>query len=334
MAPPAPAGVERSDARVASDEGIELFVRQLRVPGRDTGAPIVLVHGGRVPGLASFDLPVPGGSFAADLAAAGHRVFVMDVRGFGGSTRPPEMGAPPEGRSPLVRSDEVVRDIDAVVAWARRESDPSGWRCSAGRRAATGAGCTRACTPAVSHLVLYNTLYGAAAPHPLIGLGSDMEDPRRAGHFTPAVGGYVLADPEASIPAPWDRSIPVPDSEPVARSSRRRCLCRSGAGQRPDQRHPHTPSIRVPAGSLEDSFYLASGRQLWDASLVRAATLIVRSERDFWSRPGDVARLGGHLVHAARVQTLTLPDATHHAFLDRAEHGRAALLHAIAAWLE
>jgi len=46
-----------------------------------------------------------------------------------------------------------------------------------------------------------------------------------------------------------------------------------------------------------------------------------------------VTRLEAELVHAARVFTLILPNATHHACLDRSEHRRAALLHAIDDWL-
>ena len=88
-----------------------------------------------------------------------------------------------------------------------------------------------------------------------------------------------------------------------------------------------------PNGAFEDSFYLAIGRQLWDASLVRAATLILRSERDFWSRPEDVARFEQHLVHAARVKVVALAGATHHVHLDRPERGRAQLLEEILAFL-
>ncbi|MFF5986623.1 hypothetical protein [Prauserella flavalba] len=57
---------------------------------------------------------------------------------------------------------------------------------------------------------------------------------------------------------------------------------------------------------MEDSFYLAAGRQLWDASLVTARTLILRSEYDFWSRPGDAELLAEHLVRARSVRSVEL----------------------------
>ena len=99
-----------------------------------------------------------------------------------------------------------------------------------------------------------------------------------------------------------------------------------------EQRTP--PALRHPTGALEDSFYLATGRQLWDASLIRARTLFVRSERDFWSRPEDAALLAEHLVDAPEVRCVTLEDATHFAHLDRPERGRARLLDEVVAFLK
>ena len=88
-----------------------------------------------------------------------------------------------------------------------------------------------------------------------------------------------------------------------------------------------------PAGALEDSFYLATGRQLWDASFIRAHTLVIRSERDFWSRPEDVEDLADHLIDAASVRTVTIPDATHFVHLDRPERGRQQFVDEVSRFL-
>src|SRR5262244_2628438 len=108
--------VTRREFFVRSDGKLQLFVRELR-PVRTSlqKTPILLLHGARVPGIPSFDLPVPGGSLAGDLADHGYVVYVMDARGYGRSTRSPEMSQPPGNHPPLVRSSEVVRDIGAVV---------------------------------------------------------------------------------------------------------------------------------------------------------------------------------------------------------------------------
>jgi pimeloyl-ACP methyl ester carboxylesterase len=77
---------------------------------------------------------------------------------------------------------------------------------------------------------------------------------------------------------------------------------------------------------MEDSFYLATVLQLWDASFVTVPTLVIASERDFWSRPEDRELLMTHLVHAPSKRLVTIQDATHFVRLDRGEHGRQKFL--------
>jgi len=93
------ARVRRQDFLVPEDAEIRIAVRELRVDLRENGPPLLWIHGARVPGIASFDLDVPGGSLAGDLAAQGFAVYVMDVRGYGASTRPKGMQEPPDGRA-------------------------------------------------------------------------------------------------------------------------------------------------------------------------------------------------------------------------------------------
>jgi pimeloyl-ACP methyl ester carboxylesterase len=86
-------------------------------------------------------------------------------------------------------------------------------------------------------------------------------------------------------------------------------------------------------GAIEDSFYQASSRRLFDASSITGSVLVVRSERDFWSRPEDVQTFVHDAVHARSIRALTLPEATHFVHLDRAEHGRERLITEVVAFL-
>lgn len=329
LAHPAHAVVTRSDHFVESDPGIRIYVREVIDPEATDPCrpPILLLHGARVPGVASFDLPVPGGSLAADLAQAGHAVYVMDPRGYGQSTRPPEMSRPPGDSPPLVRSPEVVRDVAAVVDWIRVRRGVErvallGW--------ATGghwAGYYATLHPErVSHLILYNTLYGGSAEHDSIGRGSSLEDPQHTGRFNvKAMGGYRFSTAE-SLFGSWDDSIPMADKSEWRDPELVRAYAEAALESDPTSRERTPPSFRAPTGALEDSFYLATGRQLWDASLVRAPTLIIASELDFWSRPADRVALEQHLVHTPRVRSVVLPQATHYVHLDRPERGRDRFL--------
>jgi pimeloyl-ACP methyl ester carboxylesterase len=326
----APSRVLRKDFYVPSDPAIRLFVREVSTAESKDRKPILLIHGARVPGLASFDLPIKGGSFAQDLALRGLDVYVMDVRGYGASTRPKQMDEPPSPQAPLVRSNEVARDIAAVVDWIRdHKKTPQvalfGW--------ATGgqwAGHYASLYPErVSALIMLNSLYGASSKHPLLGHGSDMEDPQYPGHFNQnSCGTYRFNDAKSLLGA-WDRSIPTQDKEQWRDPAVVDAYVKGALASDKTSTTRNPPSFRSPCGALEDSFYMATGRQLWDASLITAPTLVVASERDFWSRPEDRELLAKHLVHAARVKVVEIPGATHFVHLDRPEHGRAQLLNDI-----
>src|SRR5262249_44590224 len=113
----AAAPVQRTELTARTGDGVRLGLPEVRPPNPTPGVdPLVLLHGARVPGIGSFDLPVPGASLAEDLAVrTGARVYVADARGYGRSDRPAAMSRPPEESGPLSRSFEVVRDVDAVV---------------------------------------------------------------------------------------------------------------------------------------------------------------------------------------------------------------------------
>src|SRR5262245_44348792 len=109
------AAVTRRDVIIASDPGVSIAVREVVMPRNAAQVPVLLVHGAGGGGVASFDVPVAGYSLAEDLARAGHATYLLDVRGWGHSTRPTALDAPPEANEPQVSSDEAVRDIAAVV---------------------------------------------------------------------------------------------------------------------------------------------------------------------------------------------------------------------------
>jgi pimeloyl-ACP methyl ester carboxylesterase len=321
--------VTRRDFHVKGEQGISLFVREVKLalPLRDDAIPLVLVHGARVAGLASFDLPVPNGSLAEDLARAGYPVYIMDVRGYGYSTRPPEMLEPRQANAPLVRSTEAVRDIHAVVDWIRTHRGVDrvallGW-------ATGGSWCGHyaALHPdRVRDVIFLNALYGGSDTHPSIGHGSSLEDPEHPGRFNAREVGAYRMNTAASLFGSWDRSIPVDDKsawrDPEVAAAYAAAALESDSTS--GERTP--PSFRAPSGALEDSFYQAIGRRLWDASLVRARALVLRSGLDFWSREADQRALERELVHAREVRSITIPDATHYVFLDRPEHGRTRLM--------
>ena len=331
----ASAQVMRSDAMVAGPPGIAIFLREVvgRSPAPNV-APLLLIHDTPAAGPASFDLNVPGGSLAADLAEAGLRVYLIDARGYGRSSRAPRLSSPPRPGVPLSRASEVVEDIGAAVDWIRQRTRAPkvsllGW--GAGGHAVGQFAARR--PEVVAAVVFYNTLYGGGPGHPLVGKGSELADPARPGRLNRAtVGAYRLYDATAIL-KPWDQSIPGANKaawrDPQVAAAYLAAVLAADPGAPPQR----PPAVRVPTGALADAFEVTTGRQAWDAGLVRSPALIISSENDFWSRAEDRDRLRAHLVNAGEVQVVTLPGATHYAHLDRADRGRQALIDAVKAFL-
>jgi pimeloyl-ACP methyl ester carboxylesterase len=315
------AQISRTDFTIAGDQGMRLHLREVRYTPASK-VPVLLIHGARVPGVASFDLPEL--SLAADIAKEGHPVFIVDIRGYGGSTRPAEMERDPASSPPVVRSPEAARDIDAAVDEIRRRTKAQrvalfGW-ATGGQWAGYYAALHH---QKVSRLIMLNSLYGADAPHPYIGRGSSIDDPAHPGQLAASVNAYRCNSAE-SLTDNWDKSIPIEDKDhwrdpEVVRSYVTEALASDPVSEK-------RKCFRAPNGALEDSFYMANGRQLYDASLITAPILMVGTEYDFWSRKEDRERLMKHAVHSVRKKVVVILGATHFVHLDRAEHGRDQLL--------
>jgi pimeloyl-ACP methyl ester carboxylesterase len=323
----------RTDFFVKSDPGIQLAVREVTVANATPGGPsVILVHGARVPGLASFDLDVRDGSLAVELATSGLRVFIMDARGYGGSTRTGQDGDP-AGRPPLARSEEIVRDIASVAAEVRQRTATRqvalfGW--------ATGghwAGMFASRHPEdVSHLVIFNSLYGGHAGHPTLGPGGQLSDPSDPSRLDSRKVGAFGFSTAASLRPAWDASIPTEDKTAWRDPAVLRAYEAAALASDPASSARNPPSFRAPMGAMTDSFELASGRKLWDASSITARVMLLRSEYDFWSRATDLTDLAGDLINASSVKSETLWGATHYAHLDRAERGRDVLINDLIAF--
>jgi pimeloyl-ACP methyl ester carboxylesterase len=333
MAPQAAAAeILREDFKVQGTDGVELAVREVRDTAVDDEGPLILIHGARVSGIPSFDLDVAGGSLAAELARAGHRVFVMDARGYGGSDRPGQDG-PREGE-PLGRSADIVEDIHTVVsAVEARTADDDisllGW--------ATGghwAGMYASAHPGrIDKLVVYNSLYGAHRGHKTLGPGSDNADPDDPEKFNVAEFGRYRLNTGDSLLSSWDKSIPDGDKSVWRDPAVAEAYVAAALASDPTSADRQPPSFRAPSGAMADSFEIASGKKLWDARAVEAQVLIIRSGNDFWSRPEDVTLLKQDLVNADEVRAVTFDNATHYAHLDRGPYGRDVFLREVISFL-
>jgi pimeloyl-ACP methyl ester carboxylesterase len=102
----------------AADPGIKLYVRN-KHPGDvqqfTSEKTLLFVHGATQPAEATFDLELNGLSWMDYIAQHGWDVYLVDVRGYGQSTRPGEMDQPAASNPPLVTTDVAIKDVASAV---------------------------------------------------------------------------------------------------------------------------------------------------------------------------------------------------------------------------
>src|SRR5262249_5867382 len=77
---------------------IESYVRNTRPPEMTHFRPertLLYVHGATYPASTAFDLQLDGHSWMDYIAERGYNVYLLDIRGYGKSSRPKEMSGDP-----------------------------------------------------------------------------------------------------------------------------------------------------------------------------------------------------------------------------------------------
>jgi pimeloyl-ACP methyl ester carboxylesterase len=122
-ADPAPKLVAEHFMIDAIDPGIKLYVRNKRpeqLKQFTSEKTLLFVHGATQPAEATFDLPLEGLSWMDYIAQRGWDVYLVDVRGYGGSTRPPEMDQPAANNPPIATTDVAVKDVSSAIDFILR----------------------------------------------------------------------------------------------------------------------------------------------------------------------------------------------------------------------
>ena len=294
----------------SKDQEIQLYVRNKRPEGMTKFSPdhiLLFVHGATYPSETTFDLPVGGFSWMDYIAQHGWDVYLMDLRGYGASTRPPEMSQPPSANPPIVNTDVAIRDLATVVdhILARRgvpRVTLMGWSWGT---VLVGA-YTAQNNAKVERLVLYAPLWL-------------VQDPSRPGPIpmTGTLGAYRSVTMEAARQR-WLRGVPeekqkdlipegwfdawwkaILDSDPV------------GAAQTP-------PVIRAPNGILEDlRKYWLSDTRYYDPSKITAPVLLVQAQWDSDTPPYMAQAVFARLTNAPYKRHVLIGEGTHTVLLER-----------------
>jgi pimeloyl-ACP methyl ester carboxylesterase len=295
----------------SKDQGIQLYVRNKRPEGMTKFSPdhiLLFIHGATWPSEATFDLPVGGFSWMDYIAQHGWDVYLTDVRGYGRSTRPPEMSQPPNANAPIVNTDVAISDLATVVdhILARRSVSRitlMGWSWGT----VIAGAYTAQNNAKVERLVLYAPVWLRQSPS-TPGLAIRVEGP---------MGAYRSVTVEA-VRQRWFQGGPtekqqdlIPDgwfdawwkalleSDPV------------GAAQSP-------PVLHAPNGVLEDiQKYWLSDTRYYDPSKITVPTLLVQAEWDNDTPPYMAQGVFARLTNAPLKRYVVIGEGTHTVLLER-----------------
>ena len=247
--------------------GIRLYLRNKRLPGTPARAErtLLYVHGATYPSETAFDLRLDGLSWMDYITAQGWDVWLVDLRGYGRSTRPPEMDMPAESHPPLVTTEIAIRDVSTAVDYIlkRRGIDKLsllGWSWGT----SIMAGYTVANNDKVHRLVLYAPLWLRTTPSQLAAGGP--------------LGAYRTVAKDAARKR-WLAGVPDDKAADLIPAGWFEQWADATWATDPGSREGGL--LRAPNGVLHDlrTFWM-QGQPLYDPGQIRVPTLIAHAEWD------------------------------------------------------
>jgi pimeloyl-ACP methyl ester carboxylesterase len=304
----------------SGDPGIRLFIRNKHPAGMTQfrgERTLLYVHGATQAASSTFDLELDGLSWMEYIAQHGYDVYLVDLRGYGRSTRPVEMGRPAEENPPIVRTDVAVKDVGAAVdhILSRRglsSLDLIGWSWGTaimGRYASQHK-------DKVHRLVLY-------APDWIHEVTPAASQSRLGAYRTWNMAESRTGLQKGAPPERKDELLP-PESF-AAWSAAEIATDANGARQNP-------PIVHTPNGIFADSQdYWMSGKALWDPSEVIAPTLVIVGEWDGVTPVTRAQAVFGKLINAPERRFVQIGEGTHILLLEK---NRAQLHREVQAFLD
>ncbi len=272
-APPKPPAIVMEEFAVpAADPGIKLYVRNKHAQGVTkfgTERILLYVHGATYPSETAFDLSLGGFSWMDYIAQRGWDVYLVDVRGYGRSTRPPEMNGPADKGEPIVTTATAVQDVGSAVEFIRKRRGVAkvnliGWSWGT----SIMGWYTAQNNDKVAKLVLYAPQWlsdqatrSLTAPSGPLGVYRTVTIDQAKARWYAGVAPDKQKD---LIPAGWFDSWAAATwaTDPV------------GSRQSP-------PVLRAPNGVIADSFaYWRAGKPLYDPGAITVPTMLVHAEWD------------------------------------------------------
>lgn len=295
--------------RVAAHEpGIELYVRNKHPAGVDRFASdkvVLFVHGATFPSETAFDLALSGFSWMDYIAQRGYDVYLVDVRGYGRSTRPPIMDEPATRNPPFAHTDEAADDVSAAADFIRKRRGVErinliGWSWGT----AIMALYTSSNSDKVEKLVLYAPLWLRTTPS-LVNAGPGP---------TPA---YRVVD-MAAAKSRWLAGVAPEKQKDLIPQGWFEAWAAATVGSDPWGSTQNPPVVRAPNGVVADGKrYWSAGKPLFDPADIRVPVLLIKAEWDVDTPAYMAQNLFPKLVNARHKRYIEIGEGTHTILLEK-----------------
>jgi pimeloyl-ACP methyl ester carboxylesterase len=291
----------------AADPGIQLFIRNkhpagvLSFPGERI---LLFVHGATYPAETAFDLPLNGLSMMDYIARQGWDVYLVDIRGYGGSTRPPEMSRPAQENKPVVDTPTAVKDVGAAVDHILQKRTVAkinlmGWSWGT---AIMGMYATEH-NDKVNRLVLYAPLWLFNTP-PIIGGDGPL-------------GAYRLVSKESARER-WLKGVAEDKKADLIPAGWFEQWADATWASDPESAKQNPPMLRAPNGVLADlRAYWLVGKPQYDPGEIKVPTLIIHAEWDADLPSYQAQTYFTRLTHAPYKRFVELGEGTHTIMMEK-----------------
>ncbi|MBR1155097.1 alpha/beta hydrolase [Bradyrhizobium sp. JYMT SZCCT0428] len=304
------------------DPGIEIYVRNKRPADMATFRPeqtVLYVHGATYPSETAFDLKLDGLSWMEYIASRGYDVWLLDVRGYGKSTRPPEMADKPDANGPIVTGETAVKDIGTAVDYIlQRRNIPRlnllGWSWGTTLMATY----TTANASKVDRLVLYAPAWIRQTASLVQGGPGKL-------------GAYRTVTREQSKER-WYTGVPADKKDSLVPTGWFEAWADATFATDPVGAAANPPVLRAPNGVVQDGQqFFGVGKPYYDPAKITVPTLLVHGEWDRDTPPYMAQTLFPLLVNSPGKRYVALAEGTHTIIMEK---NRLKLFEAVQAFLD
>lgn len=287
-----------------ADPGVQLYIRNKRPRSLATFKPdniVLFVHGATYPAETSFDLQLDGLSWMDYIASRGYDVYLMDVRGYGRSSRPAEMDEAANRNPPIVRTSTAARDYEAAVDFVLKRRGVAklnvlGWSWGT----AIAALYTSRNNAKVNRLVLYAPLW--------------VRQTKSLSDTGGALGAYRVVTVDNAKKRPTGIPAgkkPMPDAWLEA-------WVRATFASDPVGAKGNPPFVRAPNGvELDGREYWSAGKPLYNPSNIRVPTMLIVAEWDADTPVYMAQTLFPKLVNAEPKRLVVIGEGTHGVMMEK-----------------